>query len=107
MRFIIMFVFCACVFGREFEFVRAKQFDNLNGIRSYAYVVTDKNFSTSNIAKGLNFEPNLIIVAKMRVLNGKRRYYLQGYLDDKKYIEIPLSRFGVDKILTEFELLSF
>ncbi|ENV8235890.1 hypothetical protein ACFK4Z_001199 [Campylobacter jejuni] len=56
-----------------FNFVRDSRYDNIAGIRSYAYVVTDADKSQLQISS------NSKVLAKYRYVNNQKDYYLQSY----------------------------
>ncbi|EAI4081610.1 hypothetical protein YO71_08420 [Campylobacter jejuni] len=56
-----------------FNFVRDSRYDNIAGIRSYAYVVTDADKSQLQISS------NSTVLAKYRFVNNQKDYYLQSY----------------------------
>ncbi|MGG7074128.1 hypothetical protein U5B43_07745 [Campylobacter sp. 9BO] len=104
MKFLFsLFFITLSLFAGDFEFIRAKQFDHTNGVRSYAFVVTDKNLQTKTIANLLNLDPSFLVVAKIRVLNGNKSYYLHAYKNGEKVLEIDLSRSGAWEILEAFK----
>ncbi|ECQ6960363.1 hypothetical protein IGM40_09415 [Campylobacter jejuni] len=56
-----------------FNFIRNSRYDNIAGIRSYAYVVTDADNSQLQISS------NSKVIAKYRYVNNQKDYYLQSY----------------------------
>ncbi|EDO6931778.1 hypothetical protein FW580_10675, partial [Campylobacter coli] len=56
-----------------FNFVRDSRYDNIAGIRSYAYVVTDADKSQLQISS------NSKVLAQYRYVNNQKDYYLQSY----------------------------
>ena len=56
-----------------FNFVRDSRYDNIAGIRSYAYVVTDADKSQLQISS------NSKVLAKYRYVNNQKDYYLQYF----------------------------
>ncbi|MBX2518643.1 hypothetical protein I8954_03610 [Campylobacter jejuni] len=56
-----------------FNFVRDSRYDNIAGIRSYAYVVTDADKSQLQISS------NSKVLAKYCYVNNQKDYYLQSY----------------------------
>ncbi|EAH6083303.1 hypothetical protein EGX02_01415 [Campylobacter jejuni] len=61
-----------------FNFVRDSRYDNIAGIRSYAYVVTDADKSQLQISS------NSKVLAKYRYVNNQKDYYLQSYTSGSK-----------------------
>lgn len=59
--------------GQKLDFVRDSRYDNIAGIRSYAYVVTDADKSQLQISS------NSTVLAKYRYVNNQKDYYLQAY----------------------------
>ncbi|MCR4942447.1 MAG: hypothetical protein K5978_06635 [Campylobacter sp.] len=96
-KLLFIMAFGTFCLASDFLFHRAVLLDK----GSYAYIVSDKNMR--NIAPLFGFSDNEVIVAKMRIVNGQKEYYLQAYLDDKKTHEIaPYSKLARN-ILKEFE----
>ncbi|ECQ7361755.1 hypothetical protein F0E85_09235 [Campylobacter coli] len=56
-----------------FNFVRDSRYDNIAGIRSYAYVVTDADKSQLQISS------NSKVLAQYRYVNNQKDYYLQYF----------------------------
>ncbi|HDZ5086322.1 TPA: hypothetical protein RTH03_001660, partial [Campylobacter jejuni] len=56
-----------------YTFSRASSYDNVIGVRSYAYIVTDADNSRLQIGS------NSTVLAKYRYVNNQKEYYLQSY----------------------------
>ncbi|TKX28009.1 hypothetical protein [Campylobacter estrildidarum] len=65
--------------GGYFTFDRASQYDNIVGIRSYAYIAGDSDKTSQQFLQAMNISGDKIILAKYRYVNNQKEYYLQSY----------------------------
>lgn len=60
-------------------FSRASGYDNVVGIRSYAYIATDTDKTQQEFLQAMNISGNKIVLAKYRYVNNQKDYYLQYF----------------------------
>ncbi|OEX22074.1 hypothetical protein CPH96_00005, partial [Campylobacter sp. 4] len=65
--------------GGVYTFNRASNYDNVIGVRSYAYIAGDSDKTPEQFLQAMNISGNKIILAKYRYVNNQKEYYLQSY----------------------------
>ena len=93
-----------------YYFERFTPADNYGVFRSYSYLVTsdsDKKLGyasvggSNELAEQMGFEKGTLIVARYRVVNGGKQYYLTAYLPNGNAVG-PAS-WTANKVLAEFK----
>lgn len=93
-----------------YYFERFTPADNYGVFRSYSYLVTsdsDKKLGyasvggSNELAEQMGFEKGALIVARYRVVNGGKQYYLTAYLPNGNAVG-PAS-WTANKVLAEFK----
>ncbi|ECK0302915.1 hypothetical protein FQR62_09665 [Campylobacter coli] len=62
-----------------YTFNRASNYDNVIGVRSYAYIAGDSDKTPEQFLQAMNISGNKIILAKYRYVNNRKEHYLQSY----------------------------
>ena len=65
--------------GGVYTFNRASNYDNVIGVRSYAYIAGDSDKTPEQFLQAMNISGNKIILAKYRYVNNRKEHYLQSY----------------------------
>lgn len=102
-NFLLLSIFSTFIFAQEFQFFRISELDGAFSLQ--AYVVADKFGDTKAVSNALNLNQNELVIAKIRVVNGKQEHYLQAYNGTQKTLEISPYGKIASEILDQFRLI--